>query len=602
MTLTCIAVSVVAARGVCCADIFDFYRFYILEYRFRGNVGRYETFVSKWVPPRVGFFSYPAWALAEAQGVIQGMREALAHCQPTSASEANNSSASNANSSANTLWLEEIAREIGIDDILAGYIETRSVIATEPAEGSGGGAIPSNASTAATQPPVSSSTVSSSTDVADVAGTGLSHHCSQVVIWGELTGGGSGLPGSGSVIGGRNMDGEIDLRKVTASHSVLIATERDPHPLPPPPAASAAPPASCAPASSSFRTISLMWPGLVGTLTGVNETGLYLCENAGETAPGSGLVSGLVPVGCVQLEALRRLDARGGRLGPHQAQTFLQQFVSDRGWDLAAHTPISAAQRTQRQARKNLPRYASHTTRGGFSGPGSIFVFATPPLPSSASASDSASDSVSASTSASLAAAPIHGFVVESDRCHTAVRTPDVSLPQPREVPDCILATNHALSLGFDDLGVLPFTPPPPSSSSAATPAPAATTSSSSSAAPESESESLLHARARLWAHEKCASLASAYSGGSAGSGSGRLTNWNVLLDPKSTWRFEAGRNKLQAMHRARTVAAKAKGQQHKEPMGVEQVKDMLRTMCPGQCALRTDGRASVWQCVCSSH
>jgi hypothetical protein len=45
--------------------------------------------------------------------------------------------------------------------------------------------------------------------------------CTQFACWGERT---AGTDVQGGTIAGRNMDGEIDLRRVTVSHFVLFAT------------------------------------------------------------------------------------------------------------------------------------------------------------------------------------------------------------------------------------------------------------------------------------------------------------------------------------------------------------------------------------------
>ena len=53
----------------------------------------------------------------------------------------------------------------------------------------------------------------------------------------------------GGLIAGRNMDGEVDLRKVTVSHFLLFAVE----PSEP----------------GQRRWVSAMWPGFVGTISGI---------------------------------------------------------------------------------------------------------------------------------------------------------------------------------------------------------------------------------------------------------------------------------------------------------------------------------------------
>lgn len=519
--------------------ILDFWRFYIFEHRFAANAARYEAFVDRWVRPARGFFSYPPDALEEAHGVVEGMRRAAA------------ASAAAGGNGGVDLFLEEVGREIDVGDILAGYIETRTVVSTEvqQQQAQAGTEVAAEDKAAA----AASSSAAGPAPAPAPADAALAHHCSQAVLWGPLTAG-----SGGSVVAGRNMDGEIDFRKVTATHSILIATDRDPAPEPEPQAEAAAASASTSGTSSSpapknsFRTISLMWPGLVGTLTGVNETGLYMCENAGETQPGTGLVSGLTPVACVQQAALRALDGR--TLTPAAMRAFLEKYVSRAGWDPVRHAPLSEEAREEQLRRAALPRYASHT-RGGFSGPGSIFVVATPPVPSASASAASAAVPAPAASAAVSATDRVHGFVVEADRSHTALRLPGTSLPL--DVATCVLATNHALALGFDDQGVL---------------------------GPEAERR-----RAPLWPADKCPSIHAHYSGAAANA---RFTNWNVPVAAKSFWRFEAGRNRLQALDRLRRQASAAAlaGSSHStslaptpsHSMSIDTVRSLLQSMCPG--------------------
>ena len=527
--------------------IVDFWRFYLLESRFCGNVPRYESFVRKWVRPDCRFFRYPESCLDEAAGVVEGM------C-----------------ASGISMFIEELHREFNSDDILAGYIETRSVVATESEHWK------------QQQKSASAAADSASEADGDPKAKTLSHHCSQAVLWGEQTG--------GTVFAGRNMDGsdaqsqhrtcrgaraahrsdelgvahaellcflcrvfaalsEIDIRKVTASHSILIATERDSLP-----AASPAP---------SFRVISLMWPGLIGTLTGINETGLYICENAGESQPDTDLISGLTPVSCVQWAALRTLDGRG--LTAPAMRQFLSQYISHTGWDHALHCPTSAEAHVALMAQRAVPQYASDT-QGGFSGPGSIFVVATPPTAAAAPAKDAAGSSDSSSSSVSaVPSRPCHGFVVEADRCHTVLRLP--SQAPPHDVADCILATNHALALGYDDVGVV-------------------------SRVQEGQ-------RSATRAMDKCASLSPLFGGAAA---SGRQTNWNVPIAPKSYWRFEAGRNALQALSQERKQQAAVAPASGASPanLSLSTLQHLLQVMCPGYTEhsmigeLRADGSVYV--------
>jgi len=78
--------------------------------------------------------------------------------------------------------------------------------------------------------------------------------CSQFVIWGSRT-------VDGNTIAARNMDGEIDIRKITVSHLTIFSVSPS--------------------ETNQNKFISIMWPGFIGTLTGFNEHGLYGMMNTG---------------------------------------------------------------------------------------------------------------------------------------------------------------------------------------------------------------------------------------------------------------------------------------------------------------------------------
>ena len=109
--------------------------------------------------------------------------------------------------------------------------------------------------------------------------------CTQFAAWGQRT---ETTDVAGGMITGRNMDGEVDIRKVTVSHFLLTAVEPE---LP-----------------GQKRFVSMMWPGFVATISGMNEDGFYTMENAGLTGPGP-VVSGLVPFSWTMREALAKLGA-----------------------------------------------------------------------------------------------------------------------------------------------------------------------------------------------------------------------------------------------------------------------------------------------------
>lgn len=109
--------------------------------------------------------------------------------------------------------------------------------------------------------------------------------CTQFAAWGERT---KGTDVDGGTIAGRNMDGELDLRRVTVSHFLLFAVDPS--------------------EKGTKRYVSMMWPGFVGTITGFNEDGFHCMENAGGTGPGP-VVDGLRPISWTMRQALATLGS-----------------------------------------------------------------------------------------------------------------------------------------------------------------------------------------------------------------------------------------------------------------------------------------------------
>jgi hypothetical protein len=163
------------------------------------------------------------------------------------------------------------------------------------------------------------------------------------------------------------MDGEVDLRKVTVSHFLLFAVE----PSEP----------------GRRRWVSAMWPGFVGTISGINEEGLYSMENAGGTGPGP-VVDGLTPC------------------------SWVQRFMLENAGKQSTPESIAAS----------IDRFRS--AGGGAFGAGSIILWAVPYEGQSNPA-----------------------FVSEGDRFGTAIRTPADVAPVCR---NDIMATNHYRVYGVD--------------------------------------------------------------------------------------------------------------------------------------------------------
>ena len=187
--------------------------------------------------------------------------------------------------------------------------------------------------------------------------------CSQFALWGPLT-------RDGGLIAGRNMDGECDLRKVTVSHFLTFAV---------------------APAERGRkRWVSTMWPGFVGTISGINEDGLYGMENAGPSGPGK-VVGGLVPCAWTQRHVLETLGA-----------------------DATPESVLAAMNRFKCQG-------------GGVTAAGSVILWAVP-----------------------YAGQEAPAFIYEGDRNGGLMRTP--ARVRPFDAHD-ILGTNHYRVYGVDGRG-----------------------------------------------------------------------------------------------------------------------------------------------------
>ncbi len=188
--------------------------------------------------------------------------------------------------------------------------------------------------------------------------------CTQFGAWGPRT---ESTDVDGGMITGRNMDGEVDIRKVTVSHFLLFAVD----PAEP----------------EQKRYVSMMWPGFVATISGINEDGFYTMENAGLTGPGK-VVDNLVPISWTMREALARL---GADTSPASLQSFVDRY------DNAA---------------------------GGVSGPGCIMLFATP-----------------------FRGQKVPAFVFEGDRFGDAIRTAGEVRPR---IPNVLVCSNHHRKYGVD--------------------------------------------------------------------------------------------------------------------------------------------------------
>jgi len=188
--------------------------------------------------------------------------------------------------------------------------------------------------------------------------------CTQFAFWGDFT---QETALKGGLVAARNMDGECDVRKVTVSHFLIFAV----NPSEP----------------GHKRWVSFMWPGFIGTISGINEEGLYSMENAGGTGPGP-IKGNITPCSWIQRNILER--------------------------KIRNITPTSIL--------KEMNRF--QCDGGGVTAPGSIILWAMP-----------------------FHGQENPAFVYEGDRFGGKMRCPGEVRPTH---PHIIMASNHHKVYGFD--------------------------------------------------------------------------------------------------------------------------------------------------------
>lgn len=113
------------------------------------------------------------------------------------------------------------------------------------------------------------------------------HLCTSAIAWGNLT---QNDELAGGVIHGKNMDGEVDLRKVTVNSLLIIATD---------------------PGPGAKRTVGIDWPGFIGTFNGMNEDGLVLVPHSSPSIPDWNATD-LVPTNFLFMDTLRNQSKVAG--------------------------------------------------------------------------------------------------------------------------------------------------------------------------------------------------------------------------------------------------------------------------------------------------
>ncbi|KAG2370662.1 hypothetical protein C9374_007680 [Naegleria lovaniensis] len=124
--------------------------------------------------------------------------------------------------------------------------------------------------------------------------------CTQFSVWNEFTSTNCPPEQQNNIISVRNMDGEIDMKRVTV-HAILLSTIES---------------------TNSFdrKYISVMWPGFVGTLSAINEDGVYSMMNYGRTHPNTTWSSG-APVSWILKEVIQKTSLELA------TPSYIQQFI-----------------------------------------------------------------------------------------------------------------------------------------------------------------------------------------------------------------------------------------------------------------------------------
>jgi len=111
--------------------------------------------------------------------------------------------------------------------------------------------------------------------------------------------------------------------------------------------------------SGRKRWVSTMWPGFVGTISGINEEGLYSMENAGASGPGP-VPSGVVPCSWIQRIILEK---QGSDASPESVLKMMKPFACSTGGLTAAGSIILWAVPYEGQ---EAPAFVYEGGRAGF--------------------------------------------------------------------------------------------------------------------------------------------------------------------------------------------------------------------------------------------
>ena len=100
---------------------------------------------------------------------------------------------------------------------------------------------------------------------------------------------------------GRNMDGECDESKVTVTHLIIFAIDAT---------------------TSISRIVSILWPGFVGSLSAINEDGVYVMMNTGNMNKAK-VIGDITPISIIGRSIIDNIGSN------NFSSTFIQKYVID---------------------------------------------------------------------------------------------------------------------------------------------------------------------------------------------------------------------------------------------------------------------------------
>jgi hypothetical protein len=151
-------------------------------------------------------------------------------------------------------------------------------------------------------------------------GEWLSLSCSSVSAWGKMT---ENDELKGGLIIGRNMDGEIDLRKTTVLDVLIIAVTPD----------------------DGFSYVSVMWPGFIASYSAMNERRVSAFTHKSNTNS-SWRATGLTPKGLIVRDIMTKVDEADSVAG---IRRLIDSYKVETGGAMGVGNNLHVASPYQRQ-------------------------------------------------------------------------------------------------------------------------------------------------------------------------------------------------------------------------------------------------------------